>query len=146
MCEYRTKYIPGSRYTSTAVRYIRTEHGMMILLMLAASAPCLQDSLDRIIEHRVWSAFISLYFKKDYYYKHIQECASPPSKTGFPSSVLDNQDGANTERFVVGKVSARCLQRRPFWHRQHLNCGDTEHGKSAQAGAISTVIGVIGVR
>ena len=33
---------------------------------------------------------------------------------------------------VFGKLSARCFQRRPFWHRWHCsNFEDVEHGKSA---------------
>ena len=40
---------------------------------------------------------------------------------------------ADTERYVFGKVSAACLQRRSFWHRHYSKCcGDTEQGKSVQ--------------
>ena len=46
----------------------------------------------------------------------------------------------NTERHVSGKLSARCFQRRPFWHRHYSNCGDFDHGKSAQEGVIYTVV------
>ena len=36
-----------------------------------------------------------------------------PPGADFQARVLDNQEGANTERYVLGKLSARCLQRRP---------------------------------
>ena len=45
----------------------------------------------------------------------------PPPWGSFQARLLDSQGGANTERFVrvyvFGKLSARCLQRWPFWHR-----------------------------
>ena len=53
---------------------------------------------------------------------------------GFPCSLLDNQEDTNTGRCVFEKLSARCLQRRPFWHRNHSHCGDIEHAKSARGG------------
>ena len=45
----------------------------------------------------------------------------------------NNQEGANTERYVFAKLSARRVQCRPFGHRwHHPNCGDIGHGKSTQ--------------
>ena len=68
---------------------------------------------------------------------------------GFPKTrLLDNQEGADsadTERYVFGKLSDRCFQRRPFWHRHYSNysnysnyyhCGDIDHGESTQGGVI----------
>ena len=37
----------------------------------------------------------------------------------------------NTERYVFGKLSARCFQRRVCWHRHYSSCGGFDHGKSA---------------
>ena len=37
----------------------------------------------------------------------------------FQARLLDNQEGANTERNVLGKLSERCSQRRPSWHLWH---------------------------
>lgn len=37
------------------------------------------------------------------------------------SSRLDNQEGAKTERYVFGKLSATCFQRRHFLRRHYLN-------------------------
>ena len=59
----------------------------------------------------------------------------------FQARLLDNQGGANTDRYVFGKLSARCFQRRTFWDLHYSNCcGDTDHGKSAQVGVIYTVV------
>ena len=63
----------------------------------------------------------------------------------FEARLLDLQEGANTERDVVSKLSARYFQRRHFWHRHYSNysdysnylyCGDIDHGKCAQEGVI----------
>ena len=56
----------------------------------------------------------------------------------FQARLLDNREGAsaNTERYVFGKLSARCFPRRAFWHRHYSICGDTDHGKSTQGGVI----------
>ena len=41
-----------------------------------------------------------------------------------------NQEGTNIERYVSGKLSARCFQRRPSWRRHYSNhCGDINHRK-----------------
>ena len=60
----------------------------------------------------------------------------------FRARLLDNQEGPcpNTERYVFGMLSTRCAQRRPFWHRHYSNCGDINHGKSAEGGVIYTVV------
>ena len=58
---------------------------------------------------------------------------SPPGAL-IQARFLKNQEGANTERYVFGKLSARCFQRRPFRDRHYFNCGDIEHGRSAQGG------------
>ena len=71
---------------------------------------------------------------KDMY--RTRRCLSHTPGAGFQARLLDNQEGANTERYVSGKLSARCFQRPPSWHRHYSNCGDIDHGKSAQAGAI----------
>ena len=34
----------------------------------------------------------------------------------FQARLLDNQEGANTERHVSAKLSVRCFQRRALWH------------------------------
>ena len=49
----------------------------------------------------------------------------------FQARLLDNQEGANTERCVFGKLSAICFQRRPFWDRHHSNYEEIEHGITA---------------
>ena len=41
----------------------------------------------------------------------------------FLARLLENQEGANAERCVFGKLSTRCFQRRPCWHRHHSNHG-----------------------
>ena len=38
----------------------------------------------------------------------------------FEARLLNNQESANSERCVLGKLSARSLHRRPFWHRHYL--------------------------
>ena len=60
-------------------------------------------------------------------------------RAGFQARLL-MQEGANTERYVFGKLSPRCSQRRPLWHRQYSDCGDIDHGQSAQGGVIYTVV------
>ena len=72
-------------------------------------------------------------------------CISHPTGAVLQARLLDNQEDANTERYVFGKLSARCFQRRLFWHRHYSNCGGIEHGKSAQGCVIYTYI-VYGVR
>ena len=39
--------------------------------------------------------------------------------------------------YVFGKLSARCFKREPCWHRYNSNCGDVEHGKSAEGCVIT---------
>ena len=50
--------------------------------------------------------------------------------------LLDSEEGANTDRSVFGKLSARRFQRRTFGHQQCPNCGDIDNGKYVQGGAI----------
>ena len=69
-----------------------------------------------------------------------------PPGTFLQARLLDNQEGAETERYVFGKPSARCFQRRPFWRRHHSSCGDVENGESAQGGVVYTVVHGILVR
>ena len=69
----------------------------------------------------------------------IGRCESHTPRAVLQARLLEKQEGANTKRYVFGKLSARCFQRRSFWHRHYSNCGDIEHGKSAQGGAIYTV-------
>ena len=40
-------------------------------------------------------------------------CVPQPPGAAFQARLLENQEGANTERYVFGKLSARCVQRRP---------------------------------
>ena len=54
--------------------------------------------------------------------------------------MLDNQEGANTERDVFGKLSEICFQRQRFHHRHYSNCGDTDHGKSARPGGVTYIV------
>ena len=63
---------------------------------------------------------------------------SHPLGEAFQARLIDNQEGGNTERYVFGKLSARCFQPRPFRNRHHFNCGDIERGKSAQGCATYT--------
>ena len=60
----------------------------------------------------------------------------------FRSSIAPQLLGAsaNTERYVFGKLSAMCFQRRPFWHRHCSKCGCVERGKSARGVAICTIV------
>ena len=60
--------------------------------------------------------------------------------TPFQAPLLDSREGANTEPYVFGKLSARCSQRQPFGTDTiptiptiNTACsGDTDHGKSAK--------------
>ena len=66
-----------------------------------------------------------------------QRCTWHPPAAVFQARLLDDQEGANTERHVVfGKLPTRCLQPRPFRHPHHSNCEDIEQGKSVQGGMI----------
>ena len=40
----------------------------------------------------------------------------------FEARLLDNQEGANTERYIFGTLSARCFLSAPFffWHRDYI--------------------------
>ena len=67
-------------------------------------------------------------------------CITHPPGAVFQGRLLENQEGANTERYVFGKLSARCFQRRPCWHRHYSSCGDIDHGKSAQGCVMHTVL------
>ena len=53
--------------------------------------------------------------------------------TIFQAQLLDNQEGANTERYVSES------SRRDLWHRHRSNCGHTHHGKSAQGGVTHNI-------
>ena len=48
------------------------------------------------------------------YYCRLRRCISHPLGAVFQGRLLGNQEGANTERYVFGKLSARRFQRRPF--------------------------------
>ena len=63
-----------------------------------------------------------------------------PRGSVFQARLLNNQKGANTERHVFGKLSARCFKPPLFWHRYYSNCEDIEHGKSAQGCVIYAVV------
>ena len=52
-----------------------------------------------------------------------------PAWAVFHARLLDNQEGANTEPYVFGTLSARFSQRRPLWHRHYSICGDVDHDK-----------------
>ena len=66
----------------------------------------------------------------------VYHIITPPGAV-FQARLLVNQEGANAERYVFGKLSARRFQRRPFWPRHYANCcGDIDHGKSAQGGLV----------
>ena len=54
----------------------------------------------------------------------------------FHARLLDSQEGANTERYVFGKLSARRFQRRTVWCRHRSNCGNVEDRKSTQGGVV----------
>ena len=54
---------------------------------------------------------------------------SQPPGAVFQARLLDNEDGAHTERHVFGKLSASCFQCPPFWRRHYSNRGDINHGK-----------------
>ena len=64
-----------------------------------------------------------------------------PSRGGFfRLGLLDNQQGANSERYMFGKLSTRCFQRLALWHRHYsiptVEISNTE--KSVQADATHT--------
>ena len=61
--------------------------------------------------------------------QHIHN--NPPGAV-FQARLLDTQEGANTERYVFGKLSAIGFQHRPFRHRYYSKYGDIDHGKSTQ--------------
>ena len=63
-------------------------------------------------------------------------CISHSPGAFFQGRLLDNQEGANTERYVFGKLSARYFQPRPFGHRHYSKRGDIKHGKSGQGRVI----------
>ena len=54
-------------------------------------------------------------------YRTVYETRLTLPWESFQARLLDNQEGANTERHVLGKLSARCFPRRPFRHRQYSN-------------------------
>ena len=67
----------------------------------------------------------------------MRRCVTRPPGAVSQARLLGNQEGANAERYVVRKLSARRFQWRPLWHRWHCSnsyhyCGDINHGKSAQ--------------
>ena len=92
--------------------------------------------LGRCISHRPGAVYITPPWGGVYHTPLGGRCVSHPAGAVFQARLLCNQEGANTERYVFGKLSARCFRRRPLWHRHNSSCGDTEHGKSTQRGVI----------
>ena len=70
----------------------------------------------------------------------IRRCLSHPSGAFSKLDFSTTKRVANTERYVFGKLSARCFRHRPFRHRHYSNCGDIGHGKSGHGGVIYTVV------
>ena len=63
--------------------------------------------------------------------------SSHPPGAVFQARLLDNQEGAATERYILGRLRKALgemfLAPTFFWHRLCCSiCGDTEHGKSAE--------------
>ena len=50
-------------------------------------------------------------------YRTVYITVSHPPAAVFQARLLGNQECAKTERPVFGKLSGRCLQRRPLWYR-----------------------------
>ena len=51
----------------------------------------------------------------------------------YQARLLDNQEGANTERYVFRRLLAKRFPNADlFSHRHYYNCRHVEHGKSAQ--------------
>ena len=70
---------------------------------------------------------------------HIRRCIShTPRAAVFHARLLDNQEGAYTERYVFRKLSARCFSTPTFLPPAifQLLWRDIEHGKSAQGGVV----------
>ena len=121
-----------SRYTCSGI--FRPER-----LCLTAGAPP-SDRLSSI------GAPICFVFSKFFLgYLPCKTVCITPSWVGFPSSIdcSTTEKDADTERYVFGKLSARCFKRRPFGHRHYSNysnykycCGDIDHGRSVQAGGV----------
>ena len=90
-----------------------------------------------------WGSF-GLFWPMHY---RIRRCMYiTPPWGGFQARLFDKQEGVNTERYVFGKLSMRCSQRRPIWHRHYSNCGDIDNGISARRGVIySTRYTVYGI-
>ena len=66
----------------------------------------------------------TLHFENTPHYSSVQHTTvySSVSHTpgaAFQARLVDNEEGVNIERFVFGKLLARCSQRRPFWHRHY---------------------------
>ena len=57
--------------------------------------------------------------KRDGY--RIRRCLPHPPGAVFQARLLDNQEGAATQRQVFAKLSVRFFQRRSFWH-PHYSC------------------------
>ena len=59
----------------------------------------------------------------------------------FHARLLDNQEGTHPKRPVFGKLSARCSQCPPFWHRWNYSncCGDIDQMEYRPSGVMYTV-------
>ena len=69
-------------------------------------------------------------------YTSVYHNITPPW-SGVPSSIARQPSGCHhgTIPHVFGTLSARCFQRRPFWHRHYCsNGGDFEHGSRPRGG------------
>lgn len=56
---------------------------------------------------------------------------------GFPSSISRQPRGCqHRKRYVFGKLSAGCIQRRPFGHRHYSKCRGIDHGEPAYRGCV----------
>ena len=64
----------------------------------------------------------------------IRRCISHAPGAAFQARLLDNQDGANTIPYYMPLESSLqdVSNADLFWHRHNSDCGDIEHGKSAQ--------------
>ena len=64
----------------------------------------------------------------DCYYCLGRWISPPPPWGGFQARLFDIQEGTNTERDVLGKLSSEMfLVRRTFWHRHsYSKCGDID--------------------
>ena len=59
-----------------------------------------------------------------------EELNDPPYTANSANSADSGNSGnsgnsADTERYVFGKLPARCSQRQPLWHRQYIPAAET---------------------